>query len=203
MPPLPVCPQVVLGHSFGGLVALLTLLWHADTLDGLILSSPAVAVRSNSKLLVLLSRILRWFMPHRPVLLHGNKSQVCSDPVIVQRYEADPLCHRYATAAFGVALEEGRAEVLSLGQELDRPILLLDAGTDTVVDPDGSEELWSAVRPAILERHRLPGFFHEVFHDRRRAEAQALVGPWLENLGRTWNPSHRTAMTEVLSPESA
>ncbi|HLP30868.1 MAG TPA: lysophospholipase [Geothrix sp.] len=203
MPPLPVCPQVVLGHSFGGLVALLTLLWHADTLDGLILSSPAVAVRSNSRLLVLLSRILRWFMPHRPVLLHGNKSQVCSDPVIVQRYEADPLCHRYATAAFGVALEEGRAEVLSLGQELDRPILLLDAGTDTVVDPEGSEELWSAVRPAMLERHRLPGFYHEVFHDRRRAEAQALVEPWLENLARTWNPSHRTAMTEVLSPESA
>ncbi len=210
MPPLPVCPQVVLGHSFGGLVALLTLLWHADTLDGLILSSPAVAVRSNSKLLVVLSRLLRWFIPHHPIHLHGDKSQVCSDPVLVQRYEGDPLCHRWATAAFGAALDEGRAEILPLGHELDRPILLLEAGADTVVDPDASEELWSAVPPQFLERHRLPGFFHEIFHDRHRAEAQALVEPWLEKLcqawdpvNRPWNPSHRPVMSEVLSPESA
>jgi len=201
MPPRPVCPQVVLGHSFGGLVALLTLLWHADTLDGLILSSPAVAVHSNSKLLVVLSRLLRWFMPHRPVHLHGDKSRVCSDPVLVQRYEADPLCHRWATAAFGAALDEGREEILPLGQELDRPMLLLESGTDTVVDPDASEALWSAVRPGMLERHRLPRFYHEIFHDRHRAEAQALVEPWLKTLYASWNSSHRSAMSEVLSPE--
>ena len=205
MPPLPVCPQVVLGHSFGGLVAILTLLWHADTLDGLILSSPAVSVTSSSKILVVLSRLLRLFMPHRPIQLHGDKSRVCSDPVIVQRYEADPLCHRWATAAFGAALDEGRAEVLPLGHELDRPMLLLESGSDTVVDPDASEALWSAVRPELLERHRLPGLFHEIFHDRRRAEAQALVEPWLEKLYRAWNPSprnssHCPAMSEVLPP---
>lgn len=203
MPPLPVCPQVILGHSFGGLVALLTLLWHADTLDGLILSSPAVAVRSNSWALVQASRLLRWILPHHPIRLRGDKSRVCSDPVIVQRYEADPLCHRWATAAFGAALDEGRAEVLPLGQELDRPMLLLEAGEDTVVDPDASEDLWSAVRPELLERHRLAGFLHEVFHDRRRTEAQALAEPWLEKVRLAWNPSHRPAMTEVLSPESA
>jgi alpha-beta hydrolase superfamily lysophospholipase len=203
MPPLPVCSQVVLGHSFGGLVSLLTLLWHADTLDGLILSSPSVAVRSNSRALVLLSRILRWLMPHRPIQLHGDKSRVCSDPVLVQRYEADPLCHRWATAAFGAALEEGRVELLPLGHELDRPILLLESGTDTVVDPDASEMLWSAVRPSLLERHRMPAFYHEIFHDRRRLEAQALAEPWLEKLLQSWNPSHRPAMSEMLSPESA
>lgn len=203
MPPLPVCPQVVLGHSFGGLVALLTLLWHADTLDGLILTSPALAVHSNSKLLVVLARALRWFWPHHPVRLHGDKGRVCSDPVIVQRYEADPLCHRWATAGFGAALDEGRAEIMPLGQELDRPILLLDSEIDTVVDPDASEAFWSSIRPGLLERHRLPGFFHEVFHDRRRAEAQALAEPWLEKLRQAWNPFHRPAMSEVLSPESA
>jgi alpha-beta hydrolase superfamily lysophospholipase len=207
MPPLPVCPQVVLGHSFGGLVAILTLLWHADTLDGLILSSPALAVRLDSKILVVLARLLRLFMPHRPIQLHGDKGRVCSDPVIAQRYEVDPLCHRWVTAAFGAALDEGRAEVLPLGHELDRPILLLESGSDTVVDPDASEALWSAVRPELLERHRLPGLFHEIFHDRRRAEAQALVEPWLEKLYRAWNPSLRNslqspAMSEVLSPES-
>ena len=107
------------------------------------------------------------------------------------------------TIFFGAALEEGRAELLSLGHELDRPILLLESGNDTVADPDGSEELWSAVRPGLLERHRLPGFLHEIFHDRLRAQAQALTEPWLESLARSWNPSHRPAMSDVLSSESA
>ncbi len=203
MPPLPVCPQVVLGHSFGGLVALLTLLWHADTLDGLVLSSPSVAVRANARTLVVISRILRWLAPHRPVHLHGDKNEVCSDPVLVQRYEADPLCHRWATAAFGAALEEGRSELLPLGHELDRPILLLESGKDTVVDPDASEQLWSAVRPGLLERHRLPGFYHEVFHDRHRAEAQAFVEPWLEALRGAWNPSTRSAIPPLSAAASA
>jgi alpha-beta hydrolase superfamily lysophospholipase len=149
-------------------------------------------------------------MPHRPIQLHGDKSRVCSDPVLVQRYETDRLCHRWATAAFGAALEEGRAELMPLGQELDRPMLLLESGEDTVVDPDASEALWSAVKPGLLERHRLAGFYHEIFHDRKRYEAQALVEPWLEKLyqawnpsHRPWNPSHRPAMSELLSPESA
>jgi len=76
------------------------------------------------------------------------------------------------------------------------------------VDPDGSEELWSAVQPGLLERHRLPGFRHEIFHDRLRAQAQALAEPWLERLYLSWNPSprnpsQRPAMSQVLSPESA
>ncbi|WP_306591013.1 alpha/beta hydrolase [Geothrix sp. 21YS21S-4] len=208
MHPLPACPQVVLGHSFGGLVALLTLLWHPDTLDGLILSSPAVVVRPPSRSLALLAHVFRRLMPHRAIRLQGDKHQVCSDPVFVQRYEADPLCHRWVTAAFGACLDEGRAELLSLGHELDRPILLLESGTDTVVDPDGSEELWSAVRSELLERHRLPAFYHEVFHDRRREEAHALAAPWLDRLRRGWNaaarnPSPSPATSEVPSPEPA
>jgi alpha-beta hydrolase superfamily lysophospholipase len=191
MPPLPVCPQVLLGHSFGGLVALLCLLWHADTLDGLVLSSPVLALRELGPFLRVAQRILGWVAPHRPLDLPNDKNQVCSDPVLVQRYWADPLCHRFITAAFVRALRQGREEVLHLGAELDRPILLLEAGEDTVVDPDGAEPLWGAVRPGLLERHRLPGFRHEVLHDLRRGEAFALVQTWLAELKNAWERNFR------------
>ncbi len=189
LPPLPVCPQVLLGHSFGGLVSLLALLWHADTLDGLVLTSPALAVRPVSAPLRWVQRLLLRIAPHMPLELPNDKAQVCSDPVFVQRYWADPLCHRRVTASFAEALDEGRRELISLGHELDRPILLLEAGADTVVDPDASESFWAALQPGRLQRHRLEGLRHELLHDLRRNEALDLLAPWLEGLRAGWNPN--------------
>lgn len=182
----PVFPQIVLGHSFGGLVAMLACLRHPDTLDGLILSSPAVSLRPLAGSMKWVGSVLFRLAPHLSIDLPGNKNLVCSDPVLVQRYWADPYCHRRVTASFLAAIQEGREELLASALELDRPMLLLQAGIDTVVDPDGTETIWSSIKPGLLERYRLNGFYHEVFHDIHRAEAQALVEPWLETMYRTW-----------------
>jgi alpha-beta hydrolase superfamily lysophospholipase len=176
----PARPQILLGHSFGGLVALLALLWHPDTLDGLIVSSPAIKLKPFPLPLRMLHKMMLCLAPHRPLNVPGDKSQVCSDPVLVQRYQEDPLCHRYISAAFIAAFDQGREELLPFGAELDRPILLLEAGADTLIDPGGAERLWQAVRPGLLERHRLEGFFHEIFHDLGRAEAERLTDQWLD-----------------------
>ncbi|WP_005036787.1 alpha/beta fold hydrolase [Holophaga foetida] len=191
-PAPPTHPQVLLGHSFGGLVALLALLWHPDAMEGLVLTSPALRLRNIGLLMRLLQRLLYCLAPHRPLDLPGDKSRVCSDPILVQRYWADPLCHHFVTAAFPVALDEGRRVLMGLGQELDRPILLLEAGNDTVVDPGASEDFWDSVPAGLLERHTLTGFLHEVLHDLRRNEAQALVEAWLMRLG---NPTGTSAMS--------
>ena len=201
MPPLPVHPQIVLAHSFGGLVALLTLLWHADTLDGLVLSSPALGLRKGSRALQIAGYLLRLIAPHTPIRIGGDKADVCSDPILVQRYWADPLCHKWATAAFGLALDEGFKELLPLGSELGRPILLLQAGEDTVVDPDASEPIWADVPSRLLERHRLEGFKHEVFHDRRRMESQALIRAWMERLLENWRRNPRAASATLVGFE--
>ncbi len=205
----PVMPQVVLGHSFGALVAMLACLWHPDALDGMVLSSPALSLWPRAGLMKLIGSVLFRLAPHLSIDLPGNKNLVCSDPVLVQRYWADPYCHRRVTASFPAALQEGQDELVAFGSELDRPILLLQAGEDTVVDPDGTEAIWSAIKPGLLERHRMDGFYHEVFHDIHRAEAQTLVEPWLESLRRTWTAANAplsmpvAATADPLPPASA
>jgi alpha-beta hydrolase superfamily lysophospholipase len=173
-----------------------------DTLDGLVLTSPVVALRPMSLLMKSLQRALHLVAPHRPLDLPNDKHQVCSDPVLVQRYWDDPLCHRFVSAAFAQALQEGREEILHYGHELDRPILLLEAGNDTVADPDGAEELWSAVRPGLLERHRLEGFKHEILHDLRRVEAQTLIATWLDRQLAQWRGNPRALSAMFVSEES-
>ncbi len=71
--PLPVCPQVLLGHSFGGLVAVLDLLWHVDTLDGLILTSPGIALRPMGLMMKLLQGLFLLVAPHKPLDLPNDK----------------------------------------------------------------------------------------------------------------------------------
>jgi len=61
--------------------ALLTLLWHADTLDGLILSSPAVTLRPIPLPLRILQQAMLLVVPHLSLSLPSDKHQVCSDPV--------------------------------------------------------------------------------------------------------------------------
>lgn len=196
LPPAPVCPQILLGHSFGGLVALLALLWHADTMEGLALFNPVVKLREIGLPLRILQRLLLWVAPHKALDLPNNKDEVCSDPIFVQRYWADPLCHRFASAAYLQALIQGREEILHLGHELDRPVLLLESDNDSVADPDGAEELWTKVAPDLLERHRLQGFKHEILHDLRRAEALEILGPWLNGIlkKQARNPRPASAM---------
>jgi alpha-beta hydrolase superfamily lysophospholipase len=92
-------PQILLGHSFGGLVALLVLLWHPETLEAVIVSSPALKLRELPLPLKILQTLFTWVAPHRPLDLPGNKALVCSDPVMVQRYLEDPLCHRFVSGA--------------------------------------------------------------------------------------------------------
>lgn len=198
LPPHPHHPQILLGHSFGGLVSLLDLLWHSDTLDGLICSAPAVAQRPLSLPMRGVRALLRTFAPHR-ILEHPNdKSQVCSDPVLVQRYWADPLCHRFVSAAFLEAISEGQRELHAFGPELDRPVLLLEAPEDTVTDPRAAQAFWDTVRPDLLERHLLPGFRHEIFHDQRRREAQQLAADWLGRRLQDW-PRNSTDHSDTLA----
>jgi len=194
----PALPQILLGHSFGGLVALLALLWHPETMDALIVTSPALKLRDLPLPMKVLQLLLTWLAPHRPLSVAGNKAQVCSDPAMLQRYLVDPLCHRFITAGFVAAMLEGQRELLPFGAELDRPILLLEAGADCVVDPDGAEALWTAVRPDLLSRHRLEGFYHEILHDLGRTSAERLAGQWLDDLFpvEKQTPAQPTAMFE-------
>ena len=176
---LPGLPLVVLGHSFGALVALAALLDHPTAAEGLILSSPALVLRDYPRSV----RLLRWLLlklaPHLSLDLPNNKDLVCSDPRMVARYWADPLCHRKVSAAFTEVFPEGYRMLLERADTFRLPMLLLEAGVDTVADPEAAAPVWSRIPANLLEKHCLDGFRHEIFHDARRAEAQDLAADWL------------------------
>lgn len=175
----PGLPLVVLAHSFGALVALVTLSRAPGLAEAAVLSSPSLVLRPLSWSVRAIRAVMLRLAPHLSLEMPSNKDLVCSDPARVERYWADPLCHRRMTAAYSLVFDEGRAMLRERAAALTLPMLVLEAGEDVLVDPDGAEDVWSRVPVGRLERRRLAGFRHEIFHDRRRAEAQALAGAWL------------------------
>ncbi|MBI4913632.1 MAG: alpha/beta hydrolase [Acidobacteria bacterium] len=171
--------RLVLAHSFGALVALCACLGAPTPVGGLVLSSPALVLRPFPWSIRLMERILLRLAPHLSLDLPNNKDLVCSDPRLVERYWADPLCHRRVTAAFPGVFPEGFKLLLEGAGDLRLPILVLEAGEDSVADHEAARALWARVPREGVERHRLAGFRHEIFHDRRRDEAQALVQAWM------------------------
>lgn len=177
---LPGLPLVVVAHSFGALVLLSALSQDPRLADGAVLSSPSIVIRPLPRSIRMIQWILLRLAPHLPIDIPNNKDLVCSDPALVERYWADPRCHRRMTAAYGQVFAEGYDLLMRQASAITTPLLVLEAGQDTVADPDGASAFWERVPPDRLERLRLEGFRHEIFHDRRRQEAENLASRWLQ-----------------------
>jgi len=90
-------PLILLGHSLGGLIAAHAVATQLRPLDGLVLSSPALATSANFVQKMLLA-VLPQLAPHLCVD-NGLKAHfVARDAQVVQAYLADPLVHRRISA---------------------------------------------------------------------------------------------------------
>jgi alpha-beta hydrolase superfamily lysophospholipase len=178
--------RILLGHSMGGLVAAR---FVAETLqaqvarfardfDALVLSSPALELglsRGNRLLLSLLGRLA-------PNLRLGNGLQppwVCRDPAVVKAYIDDPLVHDRVTPRLVRFMLDSAALVQALAPRWRVPTLLLWAGEDLCVDPQGSQAFAAAAPAGVLHKRCYRRLYHEIFNEPEKADVLADLTQWL------------------------
>ena len=179
-------PLVILGHSMGGLVvgrygaeglsATPAPWWQP--VDGLVMSSPALDPGMNpfQKLLLALAA------PLAPNLALGNGLKpewVCSDPMVVKAYVADPLNHDRITPRLARFIVDGGRLVRRLAPQWTTPTLLLYAGADRCVAPAGSAAFAAAAPGAVVQAQRYDGFAHEIFNEPEQGRVLADLAAWL------------------------
>ncbi|MBV8604281.1 MAG: lysophospholipase [Pelomonas sp.] len=182
---------VLVGHSMGGLVAARFVAggltassagvlpdWFRPV-DGLVLSSPALAVAMNGwqRLLLFVGAKLA---PHLAAHNGLNPQWVSRDAEVVRAYRADPLVHNRITPTLARMIVEGGQLVRRLAPDWIVPTLLVWAGADRCVVPAGSAE-FAAGAPAALLRHEcFEGLAHEIFNEPERDQVFAEVKDWLD-----------------------
>jgi alpha-beta hydrolase superfamily lysophospholipase len=179
-------PQVLLGHSMGGLIAArfvaAELLGPAPAwfrrVDGLVLSSPALDPGLNT----FQRALLKTLAPVAPRLAVGNGLKpewICRDPEVVRRYAQDPLVHDRVTPRLVRFIVEAGRQVTGCAPRWKLPTLLMWAEADRCVSPAGSAAFAAAAPPDIVARKPWPGLFHELFNEPEREQVTTQLLQWL------------------------
>jgi alpha-beta hydrolase superfamily lysophospholipase len=182
----PGVPRVLFGHSMGGLIALLYLVRHGDTVRAGALSSPAFALppqgpRWQLAIVGLLARIA----PRFPFTTKLEPDALARDPEVGRAYVADPLVHRRATAGFARAFTRAQQRALAEAATIATPLLILQAGADRLVSPEGAAAIAARLRcPHELEV--LPGYYHELLNEpvAERSRVLDLLDRWFDRFLR-------------------
>lgn len=172
-------PLVLMGHSMGGLVAAQTVVERgADGLAGLVLSSPALSVRTPALLRAAAPHVARWF-PDAPAT-RVDLAKLSHDPTVERSYREDPLTQvRGVRARLAYAVAQAMDEVREHPGAFNLPLYLFHGGADTVTDPAGTR--WLAEHaPGDVTLRVYDGLFHETLNETERDAVIGDLADWLE-----------------------
>lgn len=175
-------PQLLLGQSFGGTVALRYLESEPEGLAGAIVSSPFLAVAMRVPAWKRgLARALVEVLPTLPVATGLDLAYLSTDPAVGQAARSDPLYHRVMTPRAYREIQAAQAAVLAEGRHVRVPLLLLLAGDDRIVSRPASEAFARSLTGDLTVR-TYDGFYHEIFNEPHRARVFRDVEPWLDRV---------------------
>lgn len=173
------CPLILLGHSMGGLVAASLVQRRLAPVDALVLSSPALQTGIGAvkrQLIDLLDRFA-------PKLALGNgldASKISHDPAVVQAYEKDRRVHDRISARLARFIDDNGPRVVAAAAGWTVPTLLMYAGADKLVRPEGSAAFAAAAPAAVVSSRCFDGLYHEIFNEADAAEVFATLRRWLD-----------------------
>jgi alpha-beta hydrolase superfamily lysophospholipase len=173
-------PLVLIGHSFGGLVAIAYAFVNPGHIDRAIFSAPLLRVKQAVPAWKrVLSRALPAVAPRMSFSNEVDPRLLSHDPGTAGAYTADPLVHDRITAGlYGRTITRGEAFIRRAG-ELKVPFLLMQGEDDRIVDPTGSRDFFAAASAPGRDFRLYPGMYHEIFNEVDREQVFRDIQSWL------------------------
>lgn len=178
----PGLPLFILGHSMGGLVSICYALEKPEGLAGVVISSPALGTHPDFKppvFLKMLVGLLSLLAPRTLVDSELESEAISRDPNVVKDYLDDPLVSQKISARwyseFLKAIKRAHRDAASL----QVPMLLMQSGSDRLVDPKAPER-WTKTAPREqVELVIWEGLYHEMLNEPEKDRVRAKLLEWL------------------------
>ena len=172
-------PLIVLGHSMGGAVAALFVAKAMRAIDALILSSPALDPGLNGVQKLLLATLPR-ILPNLRVGNGLDVMKISHDPAVIDDYKKDRLIHDRVSARLGRFIANAGSAALAAAPSWKLPTLLMYAGADTLVSPQGSRNFSELAPKDAVTTRCFDALYHEIFNELEAEPVFAELKVWLD-----------------------
>jgi alpha-beta hydrolase superfamily lysophospholipase len=186
-------PLVLIGHSFGGLLAIGYALDRPDAIDKAVFSAPALVARVKVPAWKqALARVLPKIAPKASFANEIDPNVLSHDATIGPAYSGDPLVHNQITAGLYAATIARGEEFIRRAPELRVPFLLMHGRDDQIVDPAGSQRFFAGATAPDRAFCLYPGLYHEIFNEVDHERVFQDIESWLTQRTDShltgWNP---------------
>jgi alpha-beta hydrolase superfamily lysophospholipase len=173
-------PLFLLGHSFGGLIALRYQEEYNTRFDGAIISAPWLATAVHvPRWKVNAAQSLSRLLPALPFRAGIRAEHLSHDPDIVEAYRADPLVHDRITPRLFTELSTAMGLALQRSDRIQEPLLFMVAGEDRLVDTERSLTFARSITAADITIRVYPGYYHEILNEVDRAVIHREIRDWI------------------------
>jgi lysophospholipase len=171
----PNVPVIILGHSFGGFIAVAYGIINQNRAEGYIISAPTTSDEAG---------ILDTFKSNMAIdtYVQNNLSKiVCSDAQVRKEYVEDPLVHDKMSIGLVKEMLKGIAWMKRSIEKFNDPILLIHGEEDQIVSYIDSEDLYEKMSSKDKNIIIYPGLWHEILNEKMKDQVILDVITWIHN----------------------
>lgn len=174
-------PVFCMGHSNGGQIVLRYALREPEDVAGFVVSSPMCGLSIDvPPLKALAGRVMNKVWPSFSIPSGLEPSAVSRIERVVQKYADDPLVFETTTARWFQEALAAMDDTMARAPELQQPFLFVVAGSDRLVDPRATEDLFHRMGSGEREMELYPELYHEVLNERDWEDIARRIIDWME-----------------------
>lgn len=180
----PELPQIIYGHSMGGNIVANYILKRDVNFKGAVISSPWLRLAFNpSALTIFFARIVRRVFPKFTQKAKLDVKGISHDPVVVEKYLADPLIHEKISARMFFEIYQAGNWAIENTDKLKIPVLVQHGSGDLITSHKASEEFAeNAVKNGkVAEFKEWEGLYHELHNELEEQQIFDYVLNWIES----------------------
>jgi len=177
----PATPLFLVGHSMGGLITAAYLQNHQEKVNGAILSGPGVKIPDHVSILTRMAARFFSFLAPGMGITQLDAKEISRDPAVVRAYVNDPLVSTgKITARLASEMLDACERTMNRAAEILLPLLVLQGGADTLVDPQGAVQFHGTLGSPDKALTVYPDKFHEIFNDPGYDQVFSDIQAWLD-----------------------